>query len=130
MPNSSYYARRYRTLFSPEALNFSTHQPRPAIAAVYSPAPSGIHCGLPKAAAASRNPRVLLTFFLPIVLATGIVTYLEGKTEPNVAFNDRAATQDTITHEAARRKALADAYGDRESLDRLAEVMAIYEATR
>lgn len=36
----------------------------------------------------------------------------------------------TLSAEELRRKQLLDAYGDRESLDRLAEVTAIYEATR
>lgn len=64
----SYYARRYRTLFSPDALNFEARGPRPAIAAVYTPAPTGIHCGLPKAAKATRNPGLLLAILTPVII--------------------------------------------------------------
>ncbi|ETS86895.1 hypothetical protein PFICI_00723 [Pestalotiopsis fici W106-1] len=130
MSNPTYYARRYRTLFSPNALNFAPSQPRQAIAAVYSPAPTGIHCGLPRGIAARSNPRVLLALLAPVAIATGLVTFLEGQLNKSVATAHLNSAPVTPSAEELRRKQLLDAYGDRESLERLAEVTAIYEATR
>ncbi|KAI0146493.1 hypothetical protein BJ166DRAFT_502303 [Pestalotiopsis sp. NC0098] len=131
MSNTTYYARRYRTLYSPNALNFAPSAPRQAMAAVYSPAPTGIHCGLPRGVAARGNPRIALALLAPVALVTGLVTFLEGQ------LNNKSAAMPllnsapvTLSAEELRRKQLLDAYGDRESLDRLAEVTAIYEATR
>ncbi|KAH6646256.1 hypothetical protein BKA67DRAFT_541231 [Truncatella angustata] len=129
MNNPTYYARRYRTLYSPDALNFATRQPRPALAAVYSPAPTGIHCGLPKAVSSARNPRVLLTLLLPIALATGAVTLLEGRLNSTQGLAHERIVDQAPGAQEVKRKRLLDAYGDRESLERLAEVTAIYEAT-
>ncbi|KAF7527310.1 hypothetical protein G7054_g10513 [Neopestalotiopsis clavispora] len=131
MSNPTYYARRYRTLYSPNALNFAPSAPRQALAAVYSPAPTGIHCGLPRGVAARSNPRVLLALLAPVAIATGLVTFLEGQLNQRTATAAQlASTPVTPSAEELRRKALLDAYGDRESLERLAEVTAIYEATR
>lgn len=68
MNNTTYYARRYRTLYSPNALNFAPSAPRQAMAAVYSPAPTGIHCGLPRGVAARGNPRIALALLAPVAL--------------------------------------------------------------
>lgn len=66
VPAATYHARRWRTLFEPQALNFTSSAPRPAAAPVYTAAPTGIHCGLPKAARAVRNPRAAV-LLLPMV---------------------------------------------------------------
>jgi hypothetical protein len=62
--------------------------------------------------------------------ATGIVTVLENRMNksqaPALAANATVAPK----AEDSRIKRLIDAYGDRESLERLAEVTAVYEATR
>ncbi|KAI0125478.1 hypothetical protein BJ170DRAFT_695541 [Xylariales sp. AK1849] len=78
MSSPSYHARRYRTLFSPDALNFSSRQPRAAVAAVYSPAPTGIYCGLPRASRLKGGPKIL-PLLIPIIAATAAVTYLEAQ---------------------------------------------------
>ncbi|KAK8024418.1 hypothetical protein PG993_012484 [Apiospora rasikravindrae] len=119
---ATYHARRYRTLFTPDALNFNA-----------SPARGGlhprIHCGLPKAAA--RNSRGLLMISLPIILATAAVTYMERNLDQKrEGLQADLKPQPSIAQEAARRKALLDAYGDRSSLERLEEVMMVYEMTK
>ncbi|KAK6194324.1 short-chain alcohol dehydrogenase [Pestalotiopsis sp. IQ-011] len=130
MSSTTYYARRYRTLYSPSALNFAPSAPRQAMAAVYSPAPTGIHCGLPRGVAARGNPRIALALLAPVALVTGLVTFLEGQLNKSAAMPQLNSAPVTLSAEELRRKQLLDAYGDRESLDRLAEVTAIYEATR
>ncbi|KAK8102487.1 hypothetical protein PG984_015633 [Apiospora sp. TS-2023a] len=126
---ATYHARRYRTLFTPDALNFTTSPARAAYTPVYKPAPTGIHCGLPKAAA--RNSRGLLMLSLPIILATAAVTYMERNLDQKRgSLQADLKPQSSAAQEAARRKALLDAYGDRSSLERLEEVMMVYEMTK
>ncbi|KAK6839327.1 hypothetical protein PG990_010955 [Apiospora arundinis] len=127
---ATYHARRYRTLFTPDALNFNAAPARAAYTPVYRPAPTGIHCGLPKAAA--RNSRGLLMLSLPIILAaTAAVTYMERNLDQKRSgLQADLKPQPAVAAEAARRKALLDAYGDRSSIDRLEEVMMVYEMTQ
>lgn len=66
VPAATYHARRWRSLFEPQALNFTSSAPRQAAVPVYSAAPTGIHCGLPKAARAVRSPRAAV-LLLPMV---------------------------------------------------------------
>ncbi|KAK9419961.1 hypothetical protein SUNI508_06967 [Seiridium unicorne] len=134
MNSPTYFERRYRTLYSPDALNFAARQPRPAVAAIYSPAPTGIHCGLPKGALVARNSTILLTRIAPVALVAGVVaasvvTYFESGSRQSQTLPLSNSTE-SLNPEALRRKRLIDAYGDRESLERLAEVTAVYEATR
>lgn len=70
VPAATYHARRWRTLFEPQALNFTSSAPRQVAAPVYTAAPTGIHCGLPKASRAIHNPRVAV-LLLPM-LAGGL----------------------------------------------------------
>ncbi|KAK8071258.1 hypothetical protein PG997_011461 [Apiospora hydei] len=126
---ATYHARRYRTLFTPDALNFNASPARAAYTPVYRPAPTGIHCGLPKAAA--RNSRGLLMISLPIILATAAVTYMERNLDQKrEGLQADLKPQTSVAQETARRKALLDAYGDRSSLERLEEVMMVYEMTK
>ncbi|KAK9772016.1 hypothetical protein SCAR479_11335 [Seiridium cardinale] len=138
MNSPTYFERRYRTLYSPDALNFAARQPRSAVAAIYSPAPTGIHCGLPKGALVARNSTILLTRIAPValviflvagVVAASVVTYFESGSKQSQTLPLSNNTE-SLNPEALRRKRLIDAYGDRESLERLAEVTAVYEATR
>ncbi|KAM0806681.1 hypothetical protein AB5N19_07018 [Seiridium cardinale] len=134
MNSPTYFERRYRTLYSPDALNFAARQPRSAVAAIYSPAPTGIHCGLPKGALVARNSTILLTRIAPVALVAGVVaasvvTYFESGSKQSQTLPLSNNTE-SLNPEALRRKRLIDAYGDRESLERLAEVTAVYEATR
>lgn len=64
------------------------------------------------------------------IAATGAVTYLERRLDRKQGLDLHHNINTSPNTEELRRKQLLDAYGDRESLERLAEVTAVYEATR
>lgn len=69
--------------------------------------------------------------FKPSKAATAAVTYMERNLDQKRgSLQADLKPQSSAAQEAARRKALLDAYGDRSSLERLEEVMMVYEMTK
>lgn len=69
--------------------------------------------------------------FEPFKAATAAVTYMERNLDQKRSgLQADLKPQPSVAHEAARRKALLEAYGDRSSLERLEEVMMVYDMTK